>query len=705
MVMEHLSYLDFEISISKEDSQYIAKVKSPAGDAACVFKLPFTEETDRLKLELLLIKLRHIRSSTRRAYTEEMKAARKLGGKLFRSLFGGDIAPCFRKSLNEIYQNDSTGLRVKLNLQDVPEIADLPWEFLFDTEEDRFLAPSNRTPIVRHITMSQQIQPIPVALPLRLLVAISSPAGYPSLDSEREKSLLGKALAPLEEKGRIQIRWLEEATQSAIHQSLIEETFHVFHFLGHGVFDKDAEEGKLVMHDGFLMEAYRIGMLMHDHRSLRLAVLNSCEGGRISPKDLFSGVAPTLVRQGIPAVVAMQTEITDNAAITFSKWFYTALINGFPVDAAVAEARKAIFFMPNDVEWGTPVLYTRSKDGVLFRFSEETVAEQPEPESVEVAEEELPEPAAESVPDPPEPDRRQTEPVIKIAEEEPTDEETPDPERRQTEPVIEVAEEELADEETPEPERQQTEPVIEVAEEEKPAENGKEKAPVKTKTSPERFTNSLGMEFVYIHPGTFMMGAGNSSHKVTLTRGFYMQTTQVTQRQWKLLMGNNPSYFFKDGGYKYPVEGVSWNDVQEFLKKLNEKEDTAPYRLPTEAEWEYSCRAGSSTRYCFGDDENQLAEYACYNGVKPHSVGEKKSNIWGLYDMHGNVWEWCHDWYGNYPTGPVIDPTGSGKGLKRVKRGGSYRLAAKICRSANRGNYSPGDRNFDLGFRLAFSPN
>ena len=228
----------------------------------------------------------------------------------------------------------------------------------------------------------------------------------------------------------------------------------------------------------------------------------------------------------------------------------------------------------------------------------------------------------------------------------------------------------------------------------------------------EKFTNSLGMEFVLIPAGTFMMGSLSSEkgresdekqHRVTLTKSFYMQTTEVTHGQWKEIMGNNPSSF-KNCGDDCPVDKVSWNDVQEFIRKLNQKEGINKYRLPTEAEWEYACRAGSTTRFCFGDSDSRLSEYAWYDdnsSKKTHPVGQKKPNIWGLFDMYGNVWEWCQDWKGNYQSSDVTDPKGPSSGSSRVHRGGSWNDLARYCRSADRSLYSPGSRDFNLGFRLS----
>ncbi len=218
----------------------------------------------------------------------------------------------------------------------------------------------------------------------------------------------------------------------------------------------------------------------------------------------------------------------------------------------------------------------------------------------------------------------------------------------------------------------------------------------------DKISNSLGMKFVYIAPGSFMMGSpgdepsredDEKQHKVTLTKGFYVQTTEVTQGQWKKIMGNNPSYF-KECGDDCPVEQVSWDDAQEFIKKLNKKEGKA-YRLPTEAEWEYAARAGTTTPFAFGsclstDQANYDGNYpleGCTKGKyreKTVTVASFASNSWGLYDMHGNVWEWCSDWYGEYPTGAVTDPAGPGRGSYRVLRGGGWLNLACYCRSAGR---------------------
>jgi formylglycine-generating enzyme required for sulfatase activity len=214
----------------------------------------------------------------------------------------------------------------------------------------------------------------------------------------------------------------------------------------------------------------------------------------------------------------------------------------------------------------------------------------------------------------------------------------------------------------------------------------------------------MGAEFVLIPPGTFMIGdmQNFSGHQVTISKPFYMQTTEVTQGQWEKIMGSNPSNFKNCGG-DCPVDNVSWIDVQGFIRKLNQVEETSKYRLPTEAEWEYACRAGATANYSFGDSVDELGSYAWYNvnsGNRTHPVAQKKPNAWGLYDMHGNVWEWCKDWYDDYPSGAVSNPEGPSSGQHRVMRGGAWLGSASTLKSAFRGEDYPVVQSHDIGFRL-----
>jgi formylglycine-generating enzyme required for sulfatase activity len=221
--------------------------------------------------------------------------------------------------------------------------------------------------------------------------------------------------------------------------------------------------------------------------------------------------------------------------------------------------------------------------------------------------------------------------------------------------------------------------------------------------------NSSGMEFAYAPAGGFQMGSGKGDpngdpneqpvHQVTFTHGFYIGRHEVTQAQWQKVMGNNPSKF-SDCGENCPVEQVSWDDAQEFIKKLNAQNDGYQYRLPSEAEWEYACRAGTTGDYA--GDLNSMAWYTVNAGYKTHPVGQKQANTWGLYDMHGNVSEWVMDYQHNNYDGAPADGSAWSKAISddRMERGGSWTFDAKRVRSAQRSEATHDYRWKDVGFRL-----
>jgi formylglycine-generating enzyme required for sulfatase activity len=223
----------------------------------------------------------------------------------------------------------------------------------------------------------------------------------------------------------------------------------------------------------------------------------------------------------------------------------------------------------------------------------------------------------------------------------------------------------------------------------------------------------LKIKFCWCPPGEFRMGSSDDApghlnnetqSDVTFSKGFWIQQTELTQNQYEQLMGSNPAFF---KGPQNPIESLTWTEATEFCRRLSElpPENKAGnrFRLPTEAEWEYACRAGSTTEFCFGDDEAGLDQYGWYNknsGRATHPVGEKRANAWGLRDMHGNVMEWCQDFYGEYPRKAVTDPRGPESGDKRVLRGGGWFFVPMFLRSAHRDAYLPSARYVGLGFRL-----
>ena len=231
---------------------------------------------------------------------------------------------------------------------------------------------------------------------------------------------------------------------------------------------------------------------------------------------------------------------------------------------------------------------------------------------------------------------------------------------------------------------------------------------------PENHTNNIGMKFNLIPAGEFLMGSPEDDpdkssketpqHRVRITKPYYLGVYEVTQGEYQKVMGKNPSEF---KGLTRPVEQVSWEDATEFCRKLSQMDTRFNYRLPTEAEWEYACRAGTTTRYMCGDDlEPDYGWFKSNSSYQTHPVGETRPNAWGLYDMHGNVFEWCQDWYdsGYYGRSPSDDPMGSSTGRDRVLRGGSWGLNARVVRSANRFPIKPDYRSNFFGFRVALIP-
>jgi uncharacterized protein YqgC (DUF456 family) len=342
---------------------YRVVATGPAGEALGRFKLPFSE----IELENFILKIGSTRRGRRRIESPEMELAKAFGGKLFGALFGDEVRELYRSSVAES-RSTGRGLRVTLSLTGAPELLQVPWEFLYD--HPSFLSISTWTPIVRYLDLPKPRRPLQVDLPIRVLGLVSAPSDAEPIDAQQERTKLEGAVAPLIGMGAIAIDWLEEASLRALQRQLRKADYHVFHFIGHGGYDQDADDGILLFEDEFgrgrRVSGIQVGTILADEVSLRLAVLNSCEGGRSSLQDPFSGVATSLIEREIPAVIGMQFEITDRAAIVFAGEFYSALADGLPVDSAVAEARKAIYADQNDVEWGTPVLFMRVADGRLF---------------------------------------------------------------------------------------------------------------------------------------------------------------------------------------------------------------------------------------------------------------------------------------------------------------------------------------------------
>lgn len=385
-------YLDFDLEIANGTGRDypVAVMRSPAGEARATMRFPFDELALENRLKDLQIALLRSGGKRRQVLTPEESAVQEFGKQLFDALIVGEVRSRYDVSHREA-TTQGKGLRLKLRIAS-PQLSALPWEFLYDSRSAEYVCLSTNTPVVRYLELPQPIQPLTVASPLHVLVMLASPSDLPELDVTRERQRIENATQDLQAQGLIQVTWLTGQTWRDLQRALRTGTYHIFHLIGHGGFDRYADEGLIALANDAgkceYLNATQLGRLLADHRSLRLALLNSCEGARGSDRDLFSSTASILVRRGIPAVLAMQYDITDRAAIEFARAFYEAIADNLPVDAATSEARKAVSFaITNTIEWGTPVLFMRAPDGMLFRLQTQSDAEHRAQESVRVEQE------------------------------------------------------------------------------------------------------------------------------------------------------------------------------------------------------------------------------------------------------------------------------------------------------------------------------
>ena len=364
---------DLEIICPQGGNRLCARVlESPQGDCPFIdVKWPFDADTENRLLTDIYggLRQRHGRSL-------QANSIQDFGGKLFEAVFSGDIEHLFRSSLDTSFR-EGKGLRVRLRLPEDSELHMRPWEFLFDTESREFLAVREHTPLVRYLPVAQPIPPITVEGPLRVLVALSSPTDHPRLDIAREWEILCHALEPSISAGQLVLRRVPgHCTFDNLRDSLRHFHAHIFHFVGHGIpgaLVLEQESGK-----GLEMEATHLRSAFPSGALPRLIVLNACSGA-ITQDVPFSGLAQGFLRQGVPAVVAMQASITDDAAMIFTRYFYRDLVEIGAVDASLTEARLRMQGNGHPIEWGTPVLYMRALSGQLFRPAENPVSYPDEP--------------------------------------------------------------------------------------------------------------------------------------------------------------------------------------------------------------------------------------------------------------------------------------------------------------------------------------
>jgi len=380
-------YLDFELRI--EDlggGRYRATViEMPLGEGPAQvshdFTLPFAP--DELARMLAVLSGRAEVSQA-----ERLRTARAFGEALFGAVFAGPIYTVYFSSRDRA--RTAQGLRIKLGLDDAGDLAALPWELLRDPEID-YLALSRTTPLVRH-PHRLVMRPRPVFHPpLRILVMIASPSDLPPVDAEGEWQNVLAATEQLRARGLLELERIEEATLRALQRKLRSREFHVFHYIGHSTFDPASGQGVLALEDPYgdgssvPVRAEDLARELSEENTIRLVVLNSCQSAVAQEKDPFAGLASSLVARGLPAVVAMQWAIADDAARVFAEELYRAVAEGLPVDAAVSEARRAISHLSSGIAWATPVLFMRAQDGMLFEFETAETAARRVPRSLVAA--------------------------------------------------------------------------------------------------------------------------------------------------------------------------------------------------------------------------------------------------------------------------------------------------------------------------------
>lgn len=373
-------YLNFELSISEEGTRYFAKVTdSPAGESPRV-QLPLLYENPQKVAEALLrLENALLRKAANVRGGAEESILREFGGMIFDRVFRHpEIATLYAASQARVQAGEGKGLRVKLRI-DTPELAQLPWEYLYDSKPKDYLALLHESPVVRYLEVARPKPALSVDGSLNVLGMIANPGGeWVNINAARERERIDKAMAPHQKSGKIHFSWVPGETTQHLIDMVGKRPWHVFHFIGHGgiqtaeigappSFDKETE-GFIVLSDGKggAVEVSASDLKVYlDIASLRIVVLNCCESARGTATDNFASPAAALVRRGVSAVIAMQFPISDDAAINLAGAFYDHLAANQPLEEALTHARKMVK-ATSPVEWGIPVLFTRAKTGRLF---------------------------------------------------------------------------------------------------------------------------------------------------------------------------------------------------------------------------------------------------------------------------------------------------------------------------------------------------
>lgn len=610
-----------------------------------------------------------------RVNPEEIEDAEALGGELFRAIFTDRILFAWSAALTRAAAKDKrSGVRLVLHVQEAGLLAGLPWELLFESENRGPLAISPKTPILRCPDVQERPRPLAQAPPLRLLGVLAEPLGQPLLDLEGEWREIEKAVAPFCGRGLIEVERLVSPNLPSLRERLKREpAIHAIHFAGHGIAGAlDLEkEGRIRRAEPALGQ--QLATLLDDAPDLRLVVINACEGASGAGGASTASLAFHLARRGLPAVVALQSAVSDPSAKLFAQKFYQELAKGSPLELAVTEAREALHDSHRGLAWAAPVLYLRGGAGELFLQEEAPAPKVRTLFSVRSRKARGLLLGAAALA------------IVGIL-------------------IAAVAGKRIYEDLTRKPPALRTPP----------------KNPPAPPPSSPRCPSPPGLEFsfVEIQPGPFTMGAPANrgdrteerpQHPVEITKPYCVGAFEVTEAQFDAVLAG------RDAATKpqidLPKVGVSWDEAKTFVAKLNERDPGRGYRLLTEAEFEHSARAGSLGANVDGDGKDGLAHDANCRGIEDGypevaPIGSFRPNRWGLYDVQGNAQEWVADWYEAYSsTGePQVDPQGPPTVTDHVRRGGSFDMNPKNCALWSRSHSKPDYHSNDFGFRIARSP-
>lgn len=745
---EESIYLDFNISIkASEEQQCRITASSVLGNRQVENSFPLTNK----ELEFNLERLEHAitRSATKRrsGLTKDEKIVQEFGKLLFDFLLSSEIGDLFRQCQTQAGQLDK-GVRIRLNIQ-LPTLSAIPWEYIFDPQRTDYVCLDPNTPLIRYLDISDSYKPLPISPPLRILGMAASPNDLSPLDVEKEKSRIEDALKPLQSKNLVELHWLGGQSWRDLQRAMrsTAEPWHVFHFIGHGSYSSVSNQG-LVYFVGAngqakAVRAIQLKRLFGRHsNSLRLVILNMCAGASWHSDDIFSNTAASLVQSGIPAVLAMQFDISDTASIEFSRTLYESLTSGMPIEIAVSEARNAVTLKNAfSLEWGVPVLYTRSSVGNIFQIeatSDLTNYENTEPEhkpenakseiatdkdsadlvsrnqideedsyivddgdtSVEIASDTIVQPIDGS------------ELPTSIGTYEDVFDETKSEKTKHDHVALEKYIDSVDEAET----NKDSSHIVEGKDSSEP--KATSNVVVSNQDTSREFRadkrGKIDFEWATIPAGEYVIGSDPAvdfeafqdefpQHQLRV-ESFKISRTQVTNSQYRLFIDGTgyaaPSHWknglIPQGKENHPVVFVSLLDALQFCTWAN-------VRLPSEFEWEIAARGDEARKFPWGNrpPTNKLCNFNSEKrDTTPVNYYRLNRSLFGCLDMAGNVWEWTNSQFRKYPydvTGIVVNPK---KNDKYILKGGSMTSSRRNIRAARRYYLNASSHSYDIGFRV-----